>query len=486
MSAGLARNHNSNPFAKLRVHAVYCVPVLFSGLASLVLSKEEVRIIDKHYQITLQNLLTLHQKTPRSVVYFLAGCLPGEALLNMRQLTLFRMICHLNGNPLNKHARHVLTNSPKSLKSWFQNIDSLCQRYGLPPPLQLLDNPPRKSQFKALLAKKVSCYWTDILTAEASELKSLKYFNPSQFSLTQPSQLWTTCLGSAYEIVKSKVVSKMISGRYRSDDLCKHWSPSNKQGHCLAPQCQGADVVGDLEHILVECPALQDTRDRLKKLWLDRSMQSPAFYLMIRMVLSSPPSVQVQFILDPTVFDGITMLTEIYGYPFLTHVHSLTRTKVPNVYIIQPNQDSVSGLAINTNNSVLSRLPASQCTSVTATTSPIITNTMTMTMTTMTMTMPRTMTMTMTGIIPDDIAVNTLGSTSVLARPVLPAQSALHSLVRPSIVSSAVQNVVTDTAACYVSTLQANTYSTAVTGSCARPVMSVSGYCSSVLSQSKP
>ena len=63
--------------------------------------------------------------------------------------------------------------------------------------------------------------------------------------------------------------------------LLGNWSPSNKQGHCLAPQCQGADVVGDLEHILVDCPALQDTRDRLKKLWLDKSMQSPAFYQMI-------------------------------------------------------------------------------------------------------------------------------------------------------------------------------------------------------------
>ena len=172
-------------------------------------------------------------------------------------------------------------------------------------------------------------------------------------------------------------------------------------------------------------------------------MQSPAFYQMIRMVLSSPPSVQVQFILDPTVFDGITMLTEIYGYPFLSHVHYLTRTyayylhrqrlivldkwpgdfgrktKVPNVNIIQPNHDSISGFPINTNNSALSRLPASQCSSVTTTTSPSITN---------------TMTMTMTGAITGDIALNTLGSTSVLARPVLPAQSALHSLVRPSIV----------------------------------------------------
>jgi hypothetical protein len=116
----------------------------------------------------------------------------------------------------------------------------------------------------------------------------------------------------------------MISGRYRSEDMCKHWSSSKQLGHCLAPTCSG--VTGDLEHMLLTCSAFQEVRARLTKLWLDRSTQSPALHQLIKMVLASPPLVQVQFILDPMVFDGIKMLIELYDFPIIEHVLYLTRT----------------------------------------------------------------------------------------------------------------------------------------------------------------
>ena len=64
LSAGLARGHRGNPAAALRAHNLYCTPVLFAGLASIVLNNAEVKIIDMHFQNTLQDLQRLHQKTP--------------------------------------------------------------------------------------------------------------------------------------------------------------------------------------------------------------------------------------------------------------------------------------------------------------------------------------------------------------------------------------------------------------------------------------
>ena len=49
-SAGLARAHRTNPAASLRVHQLYCTPVLLSGLASLVLSKSEISLIENHFK----------------------------------------------------------------------------------------------------------------------------------------------------------------------------------------------------------------------------------------------------------------------------------------------------------------------------------------------------------------------------------------------------------------------------------------------------
>ena len=324
LSAGLARRHRGNPAAAVRVHSLYCTPVLFSGLASLVLNNAETKVIDSHYQNTLQNLQRLHQKTPRSVILFLAGSLPGEAILHIRQLTLFAMICHQPDDHLYSHAKYVLTSSSISAKSWFQQIRDLCLKYSLPHPLHLLENPPSRSVLKSRVKSSVTDYWEKLLTAEATELKSLSYLKPSQYNLKQPSLLWQAACGNSFECAKSLIIAKMISGRYRSEDLCKHWSSSNKLGLCLAPTCSG--VAGDLEHILVVCPALQEVRGRLTKLWLDRSTQSPALFQLLKMVLASPPQIQVQFILDPTVFDGIKMLMELHGLPIIEYVLYLTQT----------------------------------------------------------------------------------------------------------------------------------------------------------------
>ena len=81
---GLARGHRGNPSFSLRLEKLYALPVLMSGLASLVLSDKELDSIESYYREVLRKLLRLHQKTPRTVIYFLAGSIPGNALLHQR------------------------------------------------------------------------------------------------------------------------------------------------------------------------------------------------------------------------------------------------------------------------------------------------------------------------------------------------------------------------------------------------------------------
>ena len=176
--AGMARSHRGNPSASLRIHQLYATPVLLSGLSSLCLTDSELKVLDCHYKNTIQNLQRLHQNTPRAVVFLFAGCLPGRALVHKRQLSLFLMICHLPNDPLNSHARHILTCAPPSAKSWFQQVRYLCTLYDLPQPLELLANPPNKEQFKVQVKRNIASYWHQVLTDEAKKLESLKYFKP--------------------------------------------------------------------------------------------------------------------------------------------------------------------------------------------------------------------------------------------------------------------------------------------------------------------
>ena len=293
-------------------------------MAALVLTKAEIRILDSHFLTTLQNIQRLHDKTPRAVVLFLAGSLPGEAVLHTRQLTLFSMICRLPGDPLHAHAHYVLTCSQRSASSWFQQVRDICLQYSLPHPLELLQHPPSKNKFKTLVKRQVSSYWENLLRLETSGLTSLIFFNTSHLSLQQPSLLWLTAGSNSFECVKSLVVAKMISGRYRSDYLCRHWTPSNRDGLCLADTCQA--VVGDLTHMLISCPALQSTRDRLVKFWRHRSLPYHVLANIIDEILSSSPQVQTQFILDPCLVPAVLAVCNQHGKELFDHVYYLTRT----------------------------------------------------------------------------------------------------------------------------------------------------------------
>ena len=150
--AGLSRRHRASPLASLRAEKVFGEPVLFSGVSSLILNKSEIDTLAQHVKITIQGLLKLHDRTPDVFIFFVAGCLPGEATLYLKQLTLFGMISRLPGNILNTLARHFLLSPPsKTSMTWFCKITELCYQYNLPHPLTIMEQPPSKEAFKQLI-----------------------------------------------------------------------------------------------------------------------------------------------------------------------------------------------------------------------------------------------------------------------------------------------------------------------------------------------
>ena len=142
----------------LRLEKIYGSPVLLSGVATLVLSGSDISTIDKQRKETYQNIQKLLPKTPPCFVYFLGGCLPSEAEIHVRMLTLFGMVAHLPNDPLNIHARNVVISAKSSSKSWFRQIRDTSLMYELPHPLVILQNPPNKETLKNLLKAKVVNY----------------------------------------------------------------------------------------------------------------------------------------------------------------------------------------------------------------------------------------------------------------------------------------------------------------------------------------
>ena len=163
--------------------------------------------------------MKLHEKTPECVVFFLAGSLPGLALLHLRQLSLFMMICHLDGNLLKSLALNTLVEAKPSTKSWFQQIRDLCIQYELPHPISLLHSKPPKEVFKKLCKAKVHEYWHWKMS-EASSLPSLEFLQPDFLSLSSPHPIWTSLVdGNSYQTKAAKIQALFLSGRYRTEQL---------------------------------------------------------------------------------------------------------------------------------------------------------------------------------------------------------------------------------------------------------------------------
>ena len=326
LSAGLGRRHRSNPAAGLQVNLLHGTPVLLSGLATLVLKNQEVDILNKHYMKTLQNLQRLYDKTPDCVVAFLGGHLPGKAELHLRQLSLFGMISRLPNDVLHHHAVNVLTAAKPSSNSWFLQIQDLCLMYHLPHPLIILDSPPKKFAFKRLVKSHVIDYWERKLREEANPKTSLAFFKPQFMSLSSPHPLWLTAGSNPYEVNKATVQARMLSGRYRTEALCSHWT-SNTEGGCLLPSCTRTITLEDVGHILLECESLRGIRTKMESFIAKYiSTRNNIYDIAKNFLFSDDLNAKTQFLLDCSCSPDVITSSQLHGNQVLIDLFYLTRT----------------------------------------------------------------------------------------------------------------------------------------------------------------
>ena len=80
--------------------------------------------------------------------------------------------------------------------------------------------------------------------------------------------------------------------------------------------------------MLIICPSLKPTRDRLLNFLHERSLFCPHLNKIILDILSSNPQTQTQFFLDPCHIPSISDICVSMGFDMLSHIYYLTRTFV--------------------------------------------------------------------------------------------------------------------------------------------------------------
>ena len=189
----------------------------------------------------------------------------------------------------------------------------------MPHPLDLLEHPMKKEQYKLFLKKKLLSYWEIVLRNEAAALSSLNFFSPSYMTLSKPHPLFSSAGSSPSKVSMALIQAQMISGRYRTQRLLRHWN-SKLSGSCLlTPECDG--VSEDIPHILQQCPGLLAVRQRLMNFTHDYCSNLPDEVSSLILDLCDPSSSSFcRFLLDcsslPTVIKFVQATSPDSLIPF--------------------------------------------------------------------------------------------------------------------------------------------------------------------------
>ena len=247
------------------------------------------------------------------------------------------MISRQKGSHLYNLGIKVLTSGKPSLNSWFQQIRHLCLKYQLPHPILLLEDDRAKGRFDRLVRSRVVDYWERQLRMEAAALTSVPYFKPQFMSLSSPHPIWTSCGPCPFESRKAVIASRMLSGKYLTDKLQRHWT-QNREGLCLLPACTPPSE-GSLEHILLHCTALAQTRARLHKLSRAVAKESALLFEIITSILESDNvDLTMQLILDSSVIPIVIKTTQSFGNHTRDRLLYLGHTWCYNIHRERMNQ----------------------------------------------------------------------------------------------------------------------------------------------------
>ena len=119
-----------------------------------------------------------------------------------------------------------------------------------------------------------------------------------------------TCALTSYQANKCVTVARLISGRFRSGSLLRHFFPDKVSGICQLCELELEDV----EHIILpKCPKLQDRAQILHRYAEDTlsTCAVAAFIYENIMIKGKDDNLKVQFMLDPSVIPEVISAAQI-------------------------------------------------------------------------------------------------------------------------------------------------------------------------------
>ena len=213
----------------------------------------------------MRSFLHVSDHCPVPSLHFILGELTMEARLHRDVFSLFWCVWNNPQTKIHQVVRHLLTTSSDNSRTWSIHLRHLARMYGIPDPLALLQEEPwKKETWKDYIKTKITAFHEKQLRTSAESNSKMAWFNVSVTGLTGRHHPVLNGAVTAHDVKKLRPMVRMLTGDYycfavKSDQ-------SGGGDYCRLCPDRGPDLPRpreDIQHIVTECEATRDTRERL-------------------------------------------------------------------------------------------------------------------------------------------------------------------------------------------------------------------------------
>ena len=256
LGPGLHARSGMSPVVLLKIWNTYAVPRYLYGLEIQAYTPLDTKKLEQLQRTTCRQFQCLPERTAAVAIYTLIGAEPIETTLDKNAMILFTTLARLDSSIEKDILIWEMENSKEEDRFFICRIRKTLQKYNLPFPEEILENPPKKQQWKNAMKKAINSFWYDKWTNEKQIKSTLEYLEIQQNPTGTPHNILRSVKNRKYDIQKAEIKLRLITDTYM---LQYHHAKFSRNK--ISPICKlCGEEDEDRVHFLLECKTLEENR----------------------------------------------------------------------------------------------------------------------------------------------------------------------------------------------------------------------------------
>ncbi len=214
-----------------------------------------MEILEKYYRSLIRQIQHLPENTAIPAIYLLSGCIPVAGLVHIKMMTFLGEIARSQPSSIADIIQRQIAIKDLSSNSWVTQIRKILHKYNLPPPFEVFQDRPGKSEWKHKVKKVVRDFWQESLVSKAETMPSLVYLDIENCCPGRIHDVWSHN-STVLDVYRATVKARLLVKRYPL--AASSYAGRNKPNECNL--CKDGDET--TPHFLLECKALEAERTK--------------------------------------------------------------------------------------------------------------------------------------------------------------------------------------------------------------------------------